>query len=453
MKRGVAAFFAAVLLATGCHGASSGILSATSSASPPSALTSSPVPCSQISTLRSLHSDLKYVTNPRTGDEIEYVVIGDAAVSNEVLVMFPGTGQILPSWPVQMLTNSTYSPEIVNDDGYKASEDGSVSLCHDYYIALFDYPGVGESPLNGSVTSDMIANDVDAMLTDASAKFGISTRVVDPIGWSLGTMEAMKYTFLSPAANPARTIHNLVLIATYGGGNESGESGGDPATCQGQLFGYSLGTNATLAQHAKTDLSELIFPYEGQTQAESGTNSGCTATASGGTITLSVTLQCTALNNCIPFLADSLLNDVTSPWSKTVGVDDGVFAQQREIAHDSSLGYCTTAGSAFDSEGCTASATPEQSLVDGGLCQTNDSDRDLPVSSGCDPLSMTGEITVINGYEDLFIQWTYGQALVNAYNTEYGAGTANLVTYPGLAGHGVMIQHPGWTQAQISAAL
>lgn len=69
------------------------------------------------------------------------------------------------------------------------------------------------------------------------------------------------------------------------------------------------------------------------------------------------------------------------------------------------------------------------------------------------PLNISGKLTVINGYEDLYIQWTYGEALVDAYNTEYGSGKATLDMYPGSAGHGVLIQHPGWTQEQISSAL
>ena len=64
-------------------------------------------------------------------------------------------------------------------------------------------------------------------------------------------------------------------------------------------------------------------------------------------------------------------------------------------------------------------------------------------------------VTVINGYEDLFIQWTYGQELVRACDAQYGNGKAAIVTYPGAdgAGHGILLQHPAWTQEQIYAAL
>lgn len=443
----VAALLVAALAETACQGTLS---HAVSSSTP---VTTRPVSCSEIGKLRQLGSRLQYVTNPRTGDQIEYVVIGDAAMSNDVLVMFPGTGQVIPSWPIQMLTNKAYSPGIVHNIGYKASEDGAVSLCHDYHMVLFDYPGVGKTPLDGSMTSDRIANDVDAMLTDASATYGIPTSVVDPIGWSLGTAEALKYAFLSPVANAGRTIHNLVLIATLPGGNESGKSGGNPASCQASLFETSLGRRVLPATEAKLDLSKLIFPYVGQGPADSGSHSGCTSSTRGDKVLLSVKLQCDSQNNCEPFLLSTVADILTYPWRVTKGIDNKLFAQQREIAHDSSLGYCARAGTGFHSEGCTASRTPEQSLVDGGVCRTNDSNRDLPIASHCVPLTMTGTITVINGFEDLFIQWTYGRALVDAYDAQYGARTAHLVTYPGLAGHGVLIQHPGWTEAQISIAL
>ncbi len=55
----------------------------------------------------------------------------------------------------------------------------------------------------------------------------------------------------------------------------------------------------------------------------------------------------------------------------------------------------------------------------------------------------------------MFIQWTYGQELVRAYQAQFGADKAVIATYPGGdgAGHGVLLQHPAWTQEQIYNAL
>jgi pimeloyl-ACP methyl ester carboxylesterase len=73
----------------------------------------------------------------------------------------------------------------------------------------------------------------------------------------------------------------------------------------------------------------------------------------------------------------------------------------------------------------------------------------------CTPLHIRDRLTVINGRQDLYIQWTYGKALVEGYQRLLGPNRAVLVTYPGAdgAGHGVLVQHPKWVQEQIYAAL
>jgi pimeloyl-ACP methyl ester carboxylesterase len=412
-----------------------------------------PVPCSKIANLRSLGKVLSYVSNPKTGDSIEYVVIGDGAVSNDLLVMFPGTGQILPGWPAQLITNSTYSPKIVHTLGYRKSQDGTVSLCHNYRLVLFDYPGVGKGVANGNVTRDAIASDVDAMLQKIGKTYGISTSVVDPVGWSLGTTDALKYAFLSPASRPSRTIHNVILIAGGPGGNTNGQAGMDSAACQATMFSALLqGATGQLAKNLKLDLSKLIFPYRNQGPRNNGTKSGCTATISGSNVTLSVQLQCSLSNACVPFLENSILDLLAYPWKSTQGVDSSVFIQQREQANDWSVARCTRAAANFTSAGCTSYGAVQESATNGGVCATDAKNTDEPIARACAPLTMTGKITVINGHEDLFIQWTYGRALVAGYDA-LGAGKAKLVTYPGSAGHGVMIQHPKWTQMQIQAAM
>lgn len=447
----------AALVSSGCAsppGASngSGLPASGTSANHGARALRSPVPCSKISNLRLLGKTLSYVKNAKTGDSIEYAVVGDGAVSSDLLVMFPGTGQIIPGWPVQMITNSKYSPDIVKTLGYRKSEDGPISLCHNYRLVLFDYPGIGKGVANGSVTRDAIASDVDAMLQQIGTAYGISTSVVDPVGWSLGTTDALKYAFLSPASRPSRTIHNVVLVASGPGGNTNGQAGMDSAACQATMFSALLSASGSLATTLKADLSELIFPYLHQGPQDNGTKSGCTATISGSTVTLSVQLQCTFSNGCLPFIENTLLDLKTYPWRLTDGVDGTIFVQQRQQANDWSVARCTGAGPGFTSTGCTTYGTVEQSATNGGVCATDAKNTDEPVAHACAPLTMTGKITVLNGHEDLFIQWTYGRALVAGYKA-LGAGKASLVTYPGAAGHGVLIQHPKWTQAQIQTAM
>lgn len=420
-----------------------------------------PVPCSQLRSLRDLAPDLLYVTNPRTGDRLDYVVVGDAAVSSDVLVFFNGTGQILPDWPIQMITNSTYSPHIVGTIGYKASQDGPVSLCHDYYLLFFDYPGVGEDPLLGrQVTKDQVANDVDAVLRDAAKKYGISTRVVDPVGWSLGTTDALKFALLSPAARPSREIRNILLIATDPGGYTtpagygSGPASPNEAACIDTIFGAlkESGNGRGLTEELEAAATELTFPFVGQTKYDSGTYSGCSASVSDGQLSLSVTPDCTRADNCKSFIANSIIDRDTPPWSLTHGVDHALYLQQRAQGNDWAVDYCGGAGPAFASIDCHSYGPVLQTVTNGGVCKTDTEAINFPFAVQCANLFYSGKIAVLNGYEDLFAQWTYGRALVRAYDHKR-AGSAELFTYPGRAGHGIMIQHPLWTQDVIARVM
>ncbi|HEX3458332.1 MAG TPA: hypothetical protein VHR97_10300 [Candidatus Baltobacteraceae bacterium] len=78
---------------------------------------------------------------------------------------------------------------------------------------------------------------------------------------------------------------------------------------------------------------------------------------------------------------------------------------------------------------------------------------DEPRALVCAPLKISGKITVINGYEDLLEQWTYGKALVAGYKVMQGANAATLVTYSGTHRHGVMIQRPEWNALRMQAAI
>jgi len=414
-----------------------------------------PVPCSALGELRDQASNLIYLTNPSTGDKVDYVVIGDAAASNDVLVMFPGTGEIIPDWPLQMITNSTYSPNIVDTLGYRAIEDGPISLCHNYRLLFFDYPGVGENFLLGhQVTKDDVSSDVDAILTDAATQYGISTNVVDPLGWSLGTTDALKFSLLSAAGRPSRTIHNIVLIATDPGGYTTGLASPNEASCVDTLFAaLKTATDKDLKRALEGKSLALTFPYMGQTAKDNGTNSGCTATITNDQVQLSVTPICKLENNCKTFVRRSEINRLTLPWSVTRGIDHALYLQQRAQGNDWAVDYCAAAGPGFNSIDCTNFGPVLQSVTNGGICETDTTNPNLPVVRQCANLTMTGTIAVLNGFEDLFVQWTYGRSLVDAYNRQTGAGSATLTTYPGKAGHAILIEHPLWTQTNIQAAL
>lgn len=411
------------------------------------------VACSSIRSLADLGGQVKTYQNPSTGDSIEYLVIGDGARSKDMLVMFPGTGQIMAGWPVQLVTNKKYSPKIAGTIGYKPAEDGRASLCHDYHLLLFDYPGVGATAYVPNLTRDRIANDVDALLEEVGRTTGLDTNLVDPTGWSLGTTMALKFAFLSPVSRPARVVHNLVLFATGPGGSLQGDVTHDSAACVKTLFDDSLSYTGSVESQIVDSLGKLIYPFKGQTRTENGTRSTCTATVSPSAVSLSVTLSCTRANNCVPYALQSEVNDKTYPWSVTGGIGEKVYVEERQQANDWYVDYCARAGRHFTSLRCSSYATVDMSDTNGGVCKTDTKDLDHPVARDCVKIAMTGKITVIAGYEDLFDQWTYGKALVEGYRRSQGPGAATLRLYPGSAGHGLLIQHPGYVQAMAAEAV
>jgi pimeloyl-ACP methyl ester carboxylesterase len=417
-----------------------------------------PVPCASITRLRSLAASpgLTYFVNSRTGDQLDYVVIGDGAVSSEVIVLFNGTSAILPDWPVQMLTNSTDSPLIVANPDYDPKEDSPHSLCHEYRIVLFDYPGTGQNPLASSFTGDQIANDVDAMLNDVTARYGISTAIVDPGGWSLGTNLALKYSFVAPMSNPARQLHSLLLIATRPGGNTDGFQSGNQAQCVTTVLDTLQSATPDFSTYRNVQAVgiKLIFPYLDE-PPYSDSNDVCTAVVGGGSVQLNVPLDCTFDNHCDQTLEDDLQNRMTAPWSLTNGISRSLFIQERAFDNDYNICNCQTAEPGFVSSSCSCSGRVKSSPSNGGLCQVTSTIPWEPVISNCAPVTNSGPITVINGFQDLFIQWVYGQALVDGYQAGYGTSKAQIFTYPGIdgAGHGVLFQHPKWTQEHLFAAL
>ena len=83
-------------------------------------------------------------------------------------------------------------------------------------------------------------------------------------------------------------------------------------------------------------------------------------------------------------------------------------------------------------------------VIDGGW------DPASPLATRCTVDSK--KMVVFNGKEDIFIQWLYGEFLVEGYNN-IEDGFANLVNYDedqGMqAGHGLPLQSPAWMQDQI----
>lgn len=419
-----------------------------------------PVSCQDLTNLRSLGDKLTTVENKRTGDTLNYIVIGDGALSDELIVMFNGTGGVLADWPVQLITNRFASPQIVNDKGYSPNQNTVFSLCQAYRLVLFDYPGVGGTTLNGPMTGDRIADDVDAMLDDVADTYGISADKVNVFGWSLGTLLALKFAVLSPVANPSRTIGDVILIASKPGGSLDGQPNGNGAACVSTLFSALTDPDISdgFAARLRNKLFDLTFPYVGQ-QPYNGKNSGCTAkiNKTKERFRLTVKVACNKNNLCQPNKEIQALNRETSPWSETDGVPNDVYDQQRQFVNDWNFCQCRAAGPNFRSRNCRCakSQTIEMSKRNGGVCRTRARQVNRPASTNCIRLNIDGALSVINGKEDLFMQWKYGRALVDAYRRQYGPTAARRFTYNKSdgAGHGVLIQHPAWVQNRIHLSL
>lgn len=408
-----------------------------------------PIPCRALTEMRDLGTSLSTASNPKTGDKLEYAVVGDAAVSDDLIVFFPGTGQTVADWPMQMITNRAASPNIVGKVGYRSDQDAPVSLCHNYRLVLFDYPGVGLAPYRAAAGLDAVASDVDAMLEQIGRNFGISTAVVDPLGWSLGTAFGLKYAFLSPVSRPQRQIRNVMLVAGSPGGSEQAQVGADNAPCVKTLFAAAETATGSVGKQIKIDASKLLFPYKGQTRQNNGTNSDCTANVTSSSVTLSVTPNCTESNGCNGFLLNGALGLETAPWSKTDGVSGNTYVLQRYEDNDFDVAYCAKAAPGFRSIDCSAYGPIKQSITNGGFCKTNTINPDVPATSDCVRLNITGHVLALDGHEDIFTQWTYDRALVNGLNAQR-SGLAQFMLYPGKANHGLMLQHPGWVQVRFA---
>jgi hypothetical protein len=87
-----------------------------------------PVACSELRTMRELAPHLQLSTNPKTGHVVQYLVMGDAAHSDRVIVFFNGTSQVLPDWPTQLVSNGRSSPRIRSTDTFRRPRTDGVGF-------------------------------------------------------------------------------------------------------------------------------------------------------------------------------------------------------------------------------------------------------------------------------------------------------------------------------------
>lgn len=448
-----------------------------------SAATTSPViTCDQLadkegSRLRDwvLATQARLPANYKNGnDSIGFLVVrptATVATASQAIVFFPGTSSIMTDWPYDML---------------KSSGSGAASLCAAYTLIFFDYPGVGGTSVlsDSGFTFDAVARDVDALVSYVNDTYasdlGTTIDVVHPLGWSLGTLGALKFAGLAAAngygTSDARQIGSLLLVATKPGGDtQSGGDGhliipaatGNQAECVTQVTAQ-LKNASYYVRAVKQAMFGLMFPYVyTASKAIQGAYSGdddaiCQATSittsavalQDGTTGQTIETSCAAEDStCVAHELAFALNRLVEPYATDGGVPYAVYLQERNIVEDWNYGYCNTAAASWTSSGCVVNPHLQPSTgytpnsANGGVCQTSAPASNKPSSKSCLSLAhIAGSLAVINAQEDLFIQYVYGEALYTAYQSQV---KASLNTYAGSAGHAVLLSDPAWVRGLV----
>lgn len=387
--------------------------------------------------------------------------------ASNALVFFNGTSGVMSDWPLEMVKSS------------------AGSLCEDHTLVFFDYPGIGGTPV-ASYTAfgfDGFARDVDALLDYVDAELGLGRKIetVHPLGWSLGSLAALRFAGLAAAngygPNDSRRIGNVLLIATKPGGDLfSGvwswvePAHGHQGSCVTQVTA-ALQNQTYYQDHVKRAMVGLLFPY---VYTKSGATQGpylavdderlCVAssiTTDGVTLKdavkdLGIETECEAREGpCRKVALGYFENRRFHPYRNDNGLPLPVYQRQRQIVRDWNYAVCVGASSDWRSTDCARNqAQPSADLHNGGVCVTvAPKGLDSPdVLGACLPLShITGRLVVINGREDLFIQHDYGRVVADAYRAAGVSAAYHL--YPGSAGHGVLLTDPDWVGSIVYGAM
>jgi len=416
-----------------------------------SEMTSTLLACSEIkSTLKEFQDQVQpTLPNPETFDTMNYLVVGNPD-AEEAILFIPGTNAVLPDWPVQLFTNSTASPDLKRE--FPKAQN---SLCSEFALIFIDFPGVGGSQLGGTLTFKTVALDISDVVTAVVNNFGINIKKLHLFGWSLGSLVALRFAEDNPTDI---SIGTLFLSGTKPGGGADG----NPAKCVTQAFDLIKTVQSLELQ--KT-LIRLMFPYENQ-EAYNGLSDSCTS-IDKSTFEPNITLNPCKISDlcdttpCPPEemcgrALDLFVDNRTSSSKWNGGVPNPVYIQERDMVESYNVCNCFP-----DDQSCSCpSSNPDLNPDDGGVCNclklapnvavcfSENSESEL----GCADLTTAERMVVFNGKEDIFIQWLYGEFLVEGYN-KIEDGFANLVNYDedqGMqAGHGLPLQSPAWMQDQI----
>ena len=408
-----------------------------------------PVECAELrESLREFGNRVRRTSvNPETGDTMNYLVVGNEN-AEEAILFIPGTNLVIPDWPLHLFTNNKTSPILVPQ--FPKAEN---SLCSEYLLIFVDFPGVAGSTIGSTLSFSSVSSDIAEVINDVNANFKVEFEKLHLFGWSLGSLTALRFAEDNPDNFPLGT---LFLSGTKPGGGANGNQAG----CASEAFELVKTEQNPLLQ---LNLLTLMFPYENQT-AFNGLTDPC-STLNSMTFEPNVTLApCQVQGNCntTPCTQEEMCgralelftanNGEGSFWSG--GVPNNVYIQERDMVESYNECECLP-----DTDSCSC---PNASLVpaDGGVCAcdlmaANNAvcgPPDMLETIGCSVLSSAEGMVVFNGKEDLFIQWLFGQSLVDGYN-DLQSGFATLINYDdetGMqAGHALPLQAPAWMQDHI----
>ncbi|WP_298773075.1 hypothetical protein [uncultured Shewanella sp.] len=344
------------------------------------------------------------------GSEMNILIIeADSPRTAETIIFFNGLSQVIPDWPPLLIE----------------------LLVGKYNLLFMDYPGIGGThPFQDKDFNFLnIANNINKILDSFPDKYtNIVANRVHFVAWSLGTLVALKS--ITPLSQK-RQIKNVILFSTKPGGEGEtplGTAFGNTSPCVkstvAELSQQGKDWYAHLARRLKQNVFELLFPYKGQAIVDSSSAyMDCTVSDQGEVLQVGISPELSHQYDKIGWLF--LKNRLWGLWHG--GIPHKVFNQQRQAVSDwdrlSELGehYHISRDSGNDA-----------------ICQTRTLTKNR-VLSVCPDLSTKVEhIKVIHAKKDLFIQYRFGQSLVDALNTA-SPKIASLDLFDD-AGHGYFLQ-------------
>lgn len=352
---------------------------------------------------------VQYRTASQSGEMNILIIEALSPESADTIIFLNGLSQVIPDWPPVFIEK----------------------LVGQYNLLFMDYPGIGGTePIKGKGFNYInIANSLNGILDLFPNEYSnITGKAIHLVGWSLGTLVALKS--IEPLSHK-RKVKNVVLFATKPGGEGGvplGSSFGNAAPCvksiAAELSEHGMDWYGHFARKLKRDQFLLLFPYKAQTVLDS-TAAYIDCMASSKEKTLSVELDPRFKHEYEKIGWQFLKNRLGGLWDG--GIPNDVYNQERKTVSDWDRFSELDKHYHFDND-----------TGNDAICKTLALTKQR-VASVCPDLSQkVSSIKVVHAKKDLFMQYHYGQSLVDALN----AASPNIATITLFddAGHAYFLQ-------------